>query len=145
RPKTIAIPIGVAAVAWLGAAMTYFAFGQPGFHGDRIFVILKDQADVSSAVSIPDRNERLTYVYETLVDHATRSQAGLRTSLDRFGIRYKSYYLVNALEVQGGTLTRLYLSSHPEVDRIIESPRLRPLPEPIPASQGEIETIAQSP
>jgi len=41
-------------------------------------------------------------------------------------VEYTPYYLVNALEVRGGTLVRLYLSTRPEVDRVIPSPRLRP-------------------
>jgi len=36
--------------------------------------------------------------------------------------------LVNALEVDGGPFLRAYLAAQPEVDRILDSPRLRPLP-----------------
>ncbi len=33
----------------VAAALVFFLVGRPGFYGDRIFVILRDQADVSSA------------------------------------------------------------------------------------------------
>jgi subtilisin family serine protease len=61
-----------------------------------------------------------------LVQHANETQAGLRNAFDTFGVDYTPYYLMNAVEVRGGTLVRLYLSARPEVDRVIPSPRLRP-------------------
>lgn len=114
----------------------YFFIGQPGFHGERLFVILKDQADVSAATQITDRAERVTFVYEALTTHADNTQANLRATLNQFGVKYTPYYLVNALEVEGGPLVRLYLITQPEVARVLSSPRLRPLPVPIPTSTG---------
>jgi hypothetical protein len=128
RPKTPILPLGFMALGWGGLLVIYLLVGQPGAYGDRVFVILKDQADVSQAVNIADRNQRLAYVYETLTAHANTSQAGLRARLNFFHIRYQPYYLVNAIEVEGDTLVRLLLTFSPEVDRIIASPRLRPLP-----------------
>jgi subtilisin family serine protease len=49
--------------------------------------------------------------------------------LNSVGVDYTPYYLVNALEVRGGTFVRLFLSTRPEVDRVIPSPRLRPAPQ----------------
>jgi subtilisin family serine protease len=118
------------------ALLLYFFIGQPGFYGERLFVILKDQADVSAAEQIADRNERLTFVYETLTTHADATQANLRATMNQFGVNYTAYYLVNALEVDGGPLVRLYLATQPEVERVLSSPKLRPLPAPIPASAG---------
>jgi subtilisin family serine protease len=69
---------------------------------------------------------RRTAAYETLTKHANQTQAELRKTFDSVGIRYTPYYLVNAIEVRGGTLVRLYLLTRPEVDRVIPSPRLRP-------------------
>lgn len=145
RPKTVALPLAASLISWAGLLFIVYAFGQRGFHGDRLFVIMKDQADVSEAYAIGDRNARLEFVYGTLIAHANTTQADLRNTLDRFGARYKPYYLVNALEVEGGTLVRLYLATRSDVDRVIDSPRLRPLPEPIAASPGFDTTVAQSP
>src|SRR5260221_468251 len=47
-------------VVWATGAGLYFFAGQPGLHGDELFVVMRDQADVSSAASIPDRVQRLT-------------------------------------------------------------------------------------
>ena len=118
---------GGALVAWLVVAILFLASGNRGFHGDRLFVILKDQADLSSIRQIDDIDERRTTAYQMLVQLANETQAELRNTFDNFGVEYTPYYLVNGMEVRGGTLVRLYLSTRPEVDRVIPSPRLRPI------------------
>jgi hypothetical protein len=130
------IGVAGAGAAWLLALTGYFSMGQPGLYGDRVFVILTNQADVSAAAAIPDRVQRLTSVYTTLVAEADRSQAGLRNLFDRLGVHYTPYYLVNAIEVDAGPLLRLYLRTRPEVDRLLDSPRLRPLPRPLSEVEG---------
>ena len=115
-----------AAVAWVIVAVLFLTNGNHGFYGDRLFVILKEQADLSSIRAITDIDERRTVAYQTLVQLANESQANLRSTFDQFGVEYTPYYLVNAMEVRGGTLVRLYLATRPEVDRVIPSPRLRP-------------------
>ncbi len=130
---------------WIAALLIYFVFGRPGFYGDRIFVILRDQADVSSAAKISDYDQRRAYVYNTLVTHADQTQAGLRQDLSRLGISYTPYYLVNALEVQGGPLVRLWMMTRPEVDRVLDNPILRPLPAPVPVAHGDINTAPTQP
>lgn len=130
-------PWASAALAlWVAALGLWLFVGHPGFHGDRLFVILKDQADLTTIDARADRDARLTATYERLVDHANRTQAPLRQLLDRFWIDYQPYYLVNAIEVEGGPLHRLWLESRPEVDRVIASPVLRPLGAPPPISRG---------
>jgi subtilisin family serine protease len=103
-----------------------------------MFVILKDQADVRSFSEVPDYEDRRLAAYETLTAHANNVQDDLRESLDRFNIPYTPYYLVNAIEVKAGPLVRLYLNSRPEVDRILDNPYLRPLPQEIPVNEGEL-------
>lgn len=117
-----------AGAAWLAVILLFSFGGHPGFYGDRLFVILKDQADLSSVRQIADIDERRTAAYQALTDHANQTQAGLREAFDAVGVEYTPYYLVNALEVRGGTLVRLFLFTRPEVDRVIPSPRLRPAP-----------------
>jgi subtilisin family serine protease len=114
----------------------YLGLGQPGLFGERLFVILKDQADVSDAAQTKDYQQRRAAVYHTLVEKADSSQTQIRKTLDTWRIPYQSYYLENAIEVQGGPLVRWWLLSRPEVGRVLESPILRPLPEPIPQSRG---------
>jgi subtilisin family serine protease len=131
------LTVGLAAIPWVAVLALYAFVGQPGFYGNHIFVILKDQADVSPARTISDGAERTRYVYETLTRSAASTQAGLRSGLGRFGIRYTPYYLVNGIDVEGGPLVRLIISGRPEVDRILDSPRLRPLPTAPPPAVGD--------
>jgi subtilisin family serine protease len=130
------LPAAGLVVVGLIGMLLYFVAGQPGLHGERLFVILKDQADVSEATTMADYAQRRQYVYDTLVAHANRTQADIRAPLDLLHVRYTPYYLVNAVEVKGGPLLRLWLSTRPEVDRILDSPVLRPLPAPIPQTEG---------
>ena len=79
---------------------------------------------------------RLRATYERLVTHAETTQAPLRRSLDRFGLSYTPYYLVNAVLVDGGPGVRQWLSGRSDVDRVLIDQRLRPLPRPAPVARG---------
>src|SRR5437764_6079634 len=121
----VALPLLV--VVWLSLVSTYAFVGHPGFFGEQMFVILRDQANLSRAPTIADRNERTRFVYATLTQQAARTQANLRAILNAGHIGYRPYYLMNAMEVDGGPLLRMMLASQQEVERIIDSPHLRPL------------------
>ena len=142
-PLRLILSLSMLIVTWLGGLLIYFFVGQPGFYGEQLFVILRDQADLSQAPSIADRDERLRYVYTMLTRHADGTRADLRATLDLAHAQYRPYYLVNAIEVNGGPILRAYLSRQPEVDRILDSQHLRPLPAPAPISPGNEPAPAQ--
>lgn len=115
-----------AGAAWLVVIVLFFTNGSRGFYGDRLFVIMETQADLSDVRQIQNIDERRSAAYEELTRFANESQADLQGTFDSLGVDYTPYYLVNAMEVRGGTLVRLFLLARPEVDRVIPSPRLRP-------------------
>lgn len=120
-----------ALVVAAGATAVYVALGQPGWHGERLFVVLRDQADLSGLPTTPGldgHGARVRAVYQRLVQHAERSQADLRRTLADRGLTYTPYYLVNGVEVDGGAAVRAWLSRRDDVDRVLVSQRLRPLP-----------------
>lgn len=123
-----AVGWAAAAVTWMIVASIFFVLGHPGDYGDRLFVIFKEQADLSNVAEIKDRDQRLIAAYEELTATANESQGDLRAFFDKAGVEYKSFYLENAMEVRGGTLMRLFLMTRPEVDRVIPSPHLRAAP-----------------
>ncbi|HVN54382.1 MAG TPA: S8 family serine peptidase, partial [Anaerolineaceae bacterium] len=127
----------LAVLVWVAGGVIYALVGQPGFYGDQLFVILKDQADLSPARAIQSIPERREYVYRTLVHQADTSQANLRAALDRWHIAYIPYYLINGLEVNAGPWMRVWLTNQPEVDRVLDSPHLRPLPAGLVVSRGD--------
>jgi subtilisin family serine protease len=140
-----AIASVLALIAWLGAAGVYLAFGQPGFFGDQLFVIMKSQADLSTASQIPDVNARRAFVYNTLVQHANQDQANLRQALTNLHIGFTPYYLEDSMEVNADPFMALWLRSYPGVDRVLYSPHLRPLPSLPSPLTGSSHTPPASP
>ncbi|MET7392342.1 S8 family serine peptidase [Dactylosporangium sp. NPDC005572] len=117
-----------AAVVALAAAVVYTALGQPGFAGERLFVVMKEQADLSGLSGVSDQTARVRQTYERLVATAERSQASLRKSLRDRGVDYTPFYLVNGVEVDAGPVARQWLESRSDVAKVLLNPRLRPLP-----------------
>ncbi|MEU8392712.1 S8 family serine peptidase [Micromonospora sp. NPDC048843] len=116
--------------------------GQPGLYGERLFVVLRTQADLSdlpaAAPGRAGRDARAAEVYRRLVSTAEQSQGDLLRGLDRLRLDPVSYYLVNAVEVDGGPVVRAWLARRPEVARVLVSQRLRPLPAPAGQSRGTL-------
>ncbi|SCE90327.1 Subtilase family protein [Micromonospora coriariae] len=114
--------------------------GQPGLHGERLLVVLREQADLTGlpagAPGRAGRDARAAEVYRRLVTTADRSQADLRRELSRLRLDPVPYYLVNAVEVDGGPAVRAWLARRPEVARVLVSQRLRPLPAPAGQNRG---------
>ncbi|WP_121400063.1 S8 family serine peptidase [Micromonospora sp. M71_S20] len=131
---------GVTAGALLVAVgVVALGAGQPGLHGERLFVVLREQADlagVPATTGRAGRDARVAEVHRRLVATAERTQADLRRDLRRLRLDHTPYYLVNAVEVDGGPAVRAWLSRRPEVARVLVSQRVRPLPAPAGRSRG---------
>ncbi|MEU4336819.1 S8 family serine peptidase [Micromonospora lupini] len=114
--------------------------GQPGLYGERLLVVLREQADLSGipagAPGQAGRDARAAEVYRRLVTTAERSQTDLRRTARRLRLDPVPYYLVNAVEVDGGPAVRAWLARRPEVARVLVSQRLRPLPAPAGQNRG---------
>nr|WP_051798959.1 S8 family serine peptidase [Catenuloplanes japonicus] len=134
------VAAGVAVLLLAAAGVVYAVPGTPGLFGDRLFVIMADQPDLSGVDTTrtgqTGRDARVTDVYRALVAHAEASQRDLRAALDRLRLDYTPYYLVNAVEVDAGTGVRAWLESRDDVAEVRPSPLLRPLPEPVETSTG---------
>ncbi|MGC4754879.1 S8 family serine peptidase [Micromonospora trifolii] len=134
----------VAAVAAVVLLVTFGVVdlgpGQPGLYGERLFVVLRAQANLSDlpagAPGRAGRDARAAEVYRRLVSTAEQSQGDLLRGLNRLRLDPVSYYLVNAVEVDGGPAVRAWLARRPEVARVLVSQRLRPLPAPAGQSRG---------
>jgi serine protease AprX len=101
-------------------------------------IILDEQADLSGAAALPDREARLRYVYDVLRETARRSQAPLRAELEAAGVAYRSFYIVNAVAAKGDRALVERLAARPDVARIAANPSVRqPLPESTP---GELDS-----
>jgi serine protease AprX len=87
-----------------------------------VMVLLQDQANVRAAASMRDQDAQGWFVYNTLRQHADRTQAGLRAFLTGKGVAYRSFWAVNAIEVSGDRALMEELSARADV-RKIESNR----------------------
>jgi subtilisin family serine protease len=62
-----------------------------------VVILLADQADVSAAYAMTDQDARGWFVYNTLTQHAARTQVGLQTLLKAQGVSYQSFWAANML------------------------------------------------
>ncbi|MCX7680696.1 MAG: M14 family zinc carboxypeptidase, partial [Anaerolineae bacterium] len=89
-------------------------------------VLLSEQADLSPAYKIPNKQARGRWVYRTLWETASRTQAPLRAWLDARGVSYRPFYIVNLILVRSGDLPlAAALAARPDVARIEANPRVR--------------------
>lgn len=106
----------------------FLALGHPGFHGGHMLVVLRDQADLSGIGSPMSLEERRQSVFSDLVSTASTSQSDLRRSLDRIGLDYTPYYIVNAVEASTADFPiRWWLERRPDVDHVEPTDTIRPM------------------
>ena len=94
------------------------------------WVRLAAEADLSGASSIQDWAERGRFVYDTLVEHARDSQAGIRAKLDDLGVEYTTYWVSNAIRVTGDAAVVETLAEDPAVEAIVPPFKFE-IPEPV--------------
>jgi subtilisin family serine protease len=147
--KNINLPgkwnFGLLMASIVSFVMVYAFWGQIGFHGEKVFVILKSQGDLNSIENIKDQSLKRQGVYRQLTEYADANQTELRSTLDKFNIKYTPYYLVNGIEVDAGRLVKILLTQNDTVDRILDSPQLRPLPQANSAGDPDTQTIPETP
>ncbi len=137
KPRTRALALTAAVLFLPAAARGGDSRIDPRIFGSRpkgapasFLVMLRRQADLSAAAGIADRKERARYVYETLAAQAAISQAPLRARLDAAGIRYRSYFLVNMLEVEGRETLARSLAARADIAEVAPNNAFRPSPGP---------------
>jgi len=94
-----------------------------------VLVVLARQANLDDVYLLPTRETRGQAVYEALRSTAQESQRGLRAWLDARGIKYRSFYIVNALQIRVDEGLLATLAAHPEVDRILPNPAVKGIPD----------------
>jgi serine protease AprX len=97
------------------------AQGEPA----RFLVQLRERADLRVGDERKTKEEKGRYVFETLVRHAQRTQGDLLRWLEQRQIRYQSFYIVNAVLVEGDSSVALALAARSDVERIEANPLLQ--------------------
>ena len=85
-------------------------------------VVLEEQADLSAAATLPTKEAKGRFVYETLFEHARRTQSSLLTWLESRRIEHQSFYIVNTVLVKGDRDIAVMIAARPEVARIDGNP-----------------------
>jgi len=111
------------------------------------FVVLADQADLSGAAALATKNEKGRYVYDALWNNSQATQGPILQWLRERGLEHRSFYIVNAILVNGGREIAEALAARPEVARVEGNPHIQnSLPQPGPGADassqpGAPETI----
>jgi len=102
-----------------------------------VFVVLREQADLSGARELASKEEKGRYVFQELLRTAERSQAPLRAWLDEHGIRYRPYYIVNAILLTADRDLVETLARRSDVLRIEGNPHIHNrMPAPVSSRSG---------
>jgi subtilisin family serine protease len=83
-----------------------------------IVVLLADQADVSAAYEMKDQDARGWFVYNTLTQHAARTQASLQGFLTARGVSYQSFWAANMIVATADRSLVEALAARAEVARV---------------------------
>ena len=84
---------------------------------------MREQADLSGAEAFAEKAEKGRFVYEALRAQAEASQAPLRARLEAAGVAFRSFYLVNMIEVEGDRALAGELAAREDVSSIARKPR----------------------
>ena len=100
-------------------------------------IVLADQADLSRAATLPTKNEKERFVYDTLWNKSQTTQGPILQWLRERGIEHRSFYIVNAVLVKGSQEIAETLAARPDVARIEGNPQIHnSLPQPGPSVEA---------
>jgi serine protease AprX len=98
-------------------------------------VFLTEQADLSAAETMKTKDEKGTYVYETLSALAESTQKPILTQLDALNVEYKSFWVANMIWVRGDMSVVQTMAQRADVAHLYANPTV-PL-EALPESDQE--------
>ncbi len=107
----------------------------------KVWVVMKQHANLNAAKATKNWTARGKATYNSLTSTAANSQASLRAWLEQRGVKYKPFWIINAikLEADAGTISELQARS--DVERVVDEFRVD-LPRPIPgAGQTSVDAL----
>ena len=97
-----------------------------------VLILLNPQPDLSPARNIMDKTARGQWVYDTLRAAAIPAQAPLRAQLERMGLAYRPFWIVNAVQTTLSSAQIEQVLAQPHVRQIVLNKSFRVV-EPFPA------------
>jgi serine protease AprX len=101
-----------------------------------VIIFLADQADLSASYAIREQDARGWFVYNTLTQHAARTQIGLRNFLNSKGVIYQSFWVANMLVATADRALVEALAARPDVARVDSNRPTRWIEDPSIANFG---------
>jgi len=96
-------------------------------HGNatEALIVLSQQADLTAAASLRTKAEKGRFVVNSLRDIASRTQAPIIALLERRGIPYQAFWVVNMIQVAGNRALMEELAARADVKQIDANPHVR--------------------
>src|SRR2546430_7400590 len=94
-------------------------------------ILLADQADVSAAADMKDQDARGWFVFNTLTQHAARTQVGLQELLKSQGVPYQSFWAANMLVANVDRKMVNELAARADVARVDSNRPVRWIEDPV--------------
>src|SRR4030095_13252977 len=101
-----------------------------------VVILLAEQADVSAGYGMRDHDARGWFVYNTLTQHAARTQVDLRNFLNSRGVTYQSFWVFNMLVATADRALVEALAARPDVARVDSNKPTRWIEDPSVANFG---------
>src|ERR1044071_4920068 len=101
-----------------------------------VVIFLAEQADVSAAYAMKDQDARGWFVFNTLTQHAARTQAGLHAFLSAEGVNYQSFWVANMIIATADRRLVELLAARADVGRIDSNRPARWIEDPEIANFG---------
>jgi serine protease AprX len=101
-----------------------------------IVILLTDQADLSAAYAMENQDARGWYVYNTLTEHAARTQVGLQDLLKSAGVSYQSFWAANMIVATADRSLVDKLAARADVARVDSNAPTRWIEDPVVGKFG---------
>ena len=102
-------------------------------------IFLSQQADLSGAATLPTKQEKGKYVYESLHALAEKSQKPILDELTGLGMDYQSFWIANMIWASGDLSEIQAIASMKEVAHLYANPRVH-FEEPEPFVKTELQS-----
>ena len=90
-----------------------------------ILVLMREKADISGANRLTTKEEKGTYVFNTLRGASERSQVGIQQLLNAQNVRFQSFWLVNSLYLKANFDLIKQIAERDEVAEVMNNPHAK--------------------
>ena len=89
------------------------------------FVVLREQADLTSASTLVTREEKSRHVFEKLRATADQTQPPIRKWLEAGGIAHQPFWIANTILIDGNLDIAVLLAERDDIARLVDNPQVR--------------------